>query len=79
MSHTCTLGPSQPSSAPADFLAAGVGTLESIISSAELGPVFVRRGPYEYPCELTISDAGAEASFPGTDEFLPMVEEVRVG
>jgi len=48
-----------------------VDTLESIASAAEFGPVHARRDPYEYPCELTISDIGAEATFRGTDGFLP--------
>ncbi|MGD0881296.1 MAG: hypothetical protein ABSB09_07000 [Acidimicrobiales bacterium] len=56
---------------PGDLSVTGVGTLESIVSTAELGPVLVRRGPYEYPCELTISDVGAEVTFRGTDGFLP--------
>ena len=49
----------------------GAGTLGCIVSNADFGPVFARRGPYEYPSELTISDVGAEASFLGTAEFLP--------
>lgn len=52
-------------------LAAGIATLVCIASNPDFGPVFARRGPYEYPCRLTISDVGIESSFPGTEDFLP--------
>ncbi len=35
----------------------------------ELGPVFVRRGPYEYPCTFSVSDLGVEASFEDAEGF----------
>lgn len=52
-------------------LAGRIATLVCIASTPDFGPVFARRGPYEYPCRLTISDVGIESSFPGTEDFLP--------